>query len=214
MNPAWLREWLAHLYTTGPRMSDAELEACARLAIVLLCGEQSAIQVFSAEVRRGRASADALAALRGIEDDELLHEQALLRFCTYLPAPGDGHALKRRAQRFFAGLGRNENMARHFSQIAVLDGAVCRIMAAIETSEIDAVSPLRLLATRIKQDEARHVAVSRSYTAALGIGVIRRNDMQQELLAGLVEMLEPLAPSFETVGVDSDKLFARINRSL
>ena len=194
-------------------MSDAEMEACARLTTVLLCGEQSAIQIFSAEVRRGRAPAEALNGLRAIEYDEQLHEQALRAFREYLPRPDDAHALKRRAQRFFAGLGRSRDMARHFGQISHLDSAVCKIMWHVENSSIESLSPLRRMATQIKNDEARHVSVSRRYAASLGLTANNKDDDSIIITEGLIDMLDTLTDSFETVGVDSDRLFAHIRKT-
>ena len=205
-------DWYTYLQNAGPLMSDAEMEACARLVTVLLCGEQSAIQIFSAEVRRGRAPAEALNALRAIERDEHLHERALRAFGEYLPSTDDLHALKRRAQRFFAGLGRVNDMARHFGQISHLDSAVCKIMWHVEKSTIDSVSPLRRIATQIKNDEARHVFVSRRYAASLGLTPRQRDDDGVATTEGLIDMLDPLADSFETVGVDTDRLFAHIRK--
>lgn len=213
MTPGSYNEWYAHLQNAGPRMSDAEMEACARLVTVLLCGEQSAIQIFSAEVRRGRAPAEALNALRAIEHDEHLHERALRAFCEYLPSPADAHPLKRRAQRFFAGLGRVDDMARHFGQISHLDSAVCKIMSHVEKSTIDSVSPLRRIATQIKYDEARHVSVSRRYAASLGLTSRKRDEDGIATTEGLIDMLDTLTDSFEIVGVDSDRLFTHIRRN-
>jgi len=213
MTPQSYNDWHVHLQAAGPRMSDAQMEASARLVTVLLCGEQSAIKIFSAEVRRGRAPAEALDALRTIERDELLHEKALLTFRDYLPHPDDAHKLKRSAQRFFTGLGRISDMARHFGQISHLDSAVCKIMYHIEKSSIDRLSPLRRIATQIKNDEARHVHVSRRYAASLGLTLRQRNDDGAATTEALIDMLAPLADSFETVGVDSDRVFAHIRRS-
>lgn len=210
MTPMSLAEWYGHLQTVGPCMSDAEMEACARLATVLLCGEQSAIQVFSAEVQRGLAPAAALNALQAIEHDERLHESALRAFCEYLPVPADAHALKRRAQRFFAGLGRVSNIAQQFTRISHLDSGVCKIMWHVERSAFSSLSPLRRIAEQIKTDEARHVVVTRRYAATLGQKADRRRDDGVAIAEGLVDMLGPVTDSFETVGVDSDRLFSHI----
>ena len=212
MTPETYTNWFAHLRATGPRMSSRQMDACARLAVVLLCGEQSAIRIFRAEVERGRAPASALNMLIAIEHDELLHERALQSFCDYLPTADDGHSLKRKAQRFFASLGRIDDMARHFGQISHLDRAVCKIMWHVENSTVERVSPLMHLARLIKTDEARHVAVSRRYASALGLTSSRRNEDAARINDGLVEMLHPLADSFEVVGVDSDKLFQQIRK--
>jgi hypothetical protein len=194
-------------------MTDTQAEACARLATVLLCGEQSAIQIFSSEIERGRAPTSAVHALRVIEFEEQLHERALCAFCNYLPDASDGHALRRRAQRFFLRLGRIDNVARHFSHIAHLDSAVCKIMRHVENSSIERVSPLCRIAAQIKNDEARHVAVSRKYAALLGLPAQARGEGAATINEGLVEMLMPLADSFEIVGVDSDRLFKQIRRN-
>lgn len=210
MTPRSFADWHAHLETTGPGMTDVQAEACARLAAVLLCGEQSAVQIFAAEVRRDAAPRDTLHILRVIELEEQLHEQALRTFCNYLPDAADGHALRRRAQRFFLRLGRTDDIAKHFCHIAHLDSAVCKIMRHVENSSIDRVSPLRLIAAQIKNDEARHVAVSRRYARLLGMPTQERGDGAATINDGLVEMLSPLADSFEIVGVDSDRLFKQI----
>lgn len=210
MTPESLADWRSHLQLVGPQMTDVQAEACARLAIVLLCGEQSAVQIFSAEVERGLAPASALSALRDIEIDETLHEQALLSFCEFLPTPDDAYVLKRRAQRFFLALGRTSKLAQQFDRISHLDSAVCKIMWHVENSSIGKLSPLHRIASAIKTDEARHVAVTRRYARTLGLCTDTRNDEAQAIADGLVEMLEPLGDSFEVVGVDSDRLFAQI----
>ena len=91
------------------------------LPTMLLCGEQSAVQIFAREVQRGKAPAASLRALAEIEQDELLHERALLSLTDSLPDVTEHHALKRRAQRFFTSLGRVESGAQQFRRIAVLD---------------------------------------------------------------------------------------------
>ena len=213
MTPEWYNGWSHELRAAGPRLSDRQMEASARLATVLLCGEQSAVRIFSAEVRRGRAPAEALTALRVIERDEHLHERALIDFCEYLPKPDGLHALKRRAQRFFAEFGRIDDMARHFGQISHLDSVVCKIMWHVERSALDKASPLRLIATQIKRDEARHVGVSRRYAASLGLASKRREEDRIRVIGRMIDMLDPLTEAFETVGVDSDRLFASIQKS-
>ncbi len=210
MTPSRYRDWRTYLHRYGPLMSSKEMEACSRLATVLLCGEQSAIRIFAAEVQRGRAPVEVLTALQAIERDEELHELALSAFTNYLPPADDAHAIKRRAQRFFASLGRAEDPAAHFARISYLDSAVCKIMWHIENSSLNKHSPLRHIASAIKADEARHVSVSRGYARSLDPDVMRGSDEPQSIQEGLVDMLAPLGDSFEVVGVDSDRLFAQL----
>ena len=212
--PAWYAEWRRCLQSRGPAMTDPQLEASARLATVLLCGEQSAVRIFEKEMecKRPRATAEGLRQLRYIAQDERLHESALRALCDYLPTTDDQHRLMRHAQRFFAGLGRIENLAEHFGQIAQLDSAVCKIMWHLESAALPPASPLRLLAARIKLDEARHVSVSRRYASALGLDARARAEECVQVRTKLVEMLQPVGSAFEMLGVDSDRLFADISR--
>ena len=212
MNQSSFAQWQRYLARTGPLMSSAQQEACARLATVLLVGEQSAIQIFSAEVQRGRAPMEALESLHRIEIEEAWHEKALLEFCSYLPKPDDAHRLKRRAQRFFAGLGSDSDIARHFGRISHLDSTVCKIMLQIERSAVPKASALRWIATRIKHDEARHVITSRRYARLMNQPREQRFDDRAQVLEGLVEMLDPLSDSFELLGIDSDHLFQRLRK--
>jgi hypothetical protein len=211
--PDWYERWYQHLQARGPAMSDRQLEAAARLAVVLLCGEQSATHIFAAEIQRStkRGYSQAVGDLVGIERDEVFHEHALARFCDWLPATTDQHQLKRRAQKFFAGLARANNLSQQFIKISQLDTAVCKIMWHIERSELESLSPLRLLATRIKLDEARHVAVSRRYARAMGYSKRVEADDHAQLRHELVQMLDPLGASFEEIGVDPDRLFASVH---
>lgn len=207
--PRWYARWNEYLADNGDMLGSRQAEAAARLAAVLLAGEQSAIAIFSAEVRRRSEAAETagLLQLRAIEHDEFVHEHCLRKLCQFLPEVEDAHAIKRRAQRFFAGLGRTADMARHFGQISHLDSAVCKIMWHVERSELPATSPLALLSTRIKQDEARHVSVSRRHARILGLGTDDRGIVGEQVREDLVSMLEPVAASFENIGVDADRLF-------
>lgn len=210
MTPFGFRRWSAHLDSVGPGMTDRQMEACSDLITVLLCGEQSAVSVFAREVASGRAPVSAMAALQRIERDERLHEAALLRFDSFLPTTERQHQIKRRAQRFFFRLGRADSVGRHFARVAHLDSAVCKIMHQVERSAIDAVSPLKRIAKEIKDDEARHVAVSRDYAHAMGVHKAQQRHDKALMMHGLAELLGGVADAFETVGVDSDRLFRRL----
>ena len=191
-------------------MRDRELEAAARLVTVLLCGEQSAIRVFAAEVERHRDRRNAVRDLMTIEQDEHRHEQALLDLKTFLPVTPDEHRIKRTAQRFFASLGRVDTIGLRFAQIGQLDTAVCKIMYHVERGSMRPDAALRRVASNIKTDEARHVAVSREYARGLGIDLRATRDRVEYVNDQLVDVLSLAADSFEVLGVDSDRLFAHI----
>lgn len=210
----WRQQWPAELERFTAGMTDAQQEAAAGLVTVLLCGEQSATRIFATEINRtrDRASVSGLHQLINIERDEHIHEQALTAVMKKLPAVEGLHRHKRRAQRFFAGLGRIEKIADQFRQISHLDTAVCKIMWHIENSRNEGMAPLRALTAQIKKDEARHVAVSRRYAGFLGMPASESRIGAEQVSEGLVSMLEPLGGAFETIGVDSDKLFSHLLR--
>ena len=210
--PDWVTPWQRDLVRVGPRMRDRELEAAARLVPVLLCGEQSAIRVFAAEAARHRDRRHAVRDLLTIEQDEHRHEQALLDLTAYLPSMPDQHRIKRTAQRFFAGLGRVDTMGLRFAQIGQLDTAVCKIMYHVERGSMRPDGALRRIASNIKMDEARHVAVARDYARGLGIDLRAARDEVVHVNEQLVNVLGLVADSFETLGVDSDRLFAHLQR--
>ena len=210
--PDWVTPWQRDLAAFGPRMTDRELEAAARLVTVLLCGEQSAIRVFAAEVERHRERRHAVRDLLTIGQDEHRHEQALLNLQSYLPTTADQHLIKRTAQRFFAGLGRVDTIGLRFAQIGQLDTAVCKIMYHVERGSMKRDAALRRVASSIKTDEARHVAVSRQYARGLGIDLRASRDEVAHVNDQLVDVLSLVAESFEVLGVDSDRLFAHLRR--
>ncbi len=211
--PDWTTPWRRDLERVGPGMRERELEAAARLVTVLLCGEQSAIQVFAAEARRQRDRRSAVEDLLTIERDEHRHEAALLALQEYLPAADDQHQVRRSAQRFFAGLGRVDELGLRFAQIGQLDTAVCKIMYHIEGGSLGPRSALRRLAANIKVDEARHVAVSKQYARGLGVDLKAARENVAYVNERLVGVLALVADSFETLGVDSDRLFAQLTRT-
>lgn len=215
----WVFDWEQQLLSHGPGMTDAEMEACAPLLTILLCGEQSAIKIFASEIERSRQSRfptseavnHGLKQLIEIEQDEQLHEHALQKLAAYFPQATDLHQHRRRAQRFFARLGKNQKMSHHFGQISCLDAAVCKIMWHVERCSLSAASSLKNLATHIKKDEARHVAVSRQYASTLGFDRMKHRDESEYLCSSLVEMLIPAATHFDALGIDPDRLFNHIN---
>ncbi|MEO1204220.1 MAG: hypothetical protein AAFX10_16065 [Pseudomonadota bacterium] len=210
--PDWVAPWTRDLHAHGPRMSDAQLEAAARLTTVLLCGEQSAIQVFAREAMRHRQRRHAVADLIAIERDEHRHEQALTELAGYLPRMPDQHRIKRSAQRFFAGLGRVDGLGQRFAQIGQLDTAVCKVMLHVERGSLPRRSALSRVATSIKADEARHVVVARDYARGLGIDLRAAREEIEHVNHQLVDVLALVADSFEAIGVDCDRLFKHIRR--
>jgi hypothetical protein len=210
----WFRRWYKMFSHQSLWMNTVHQEALARLVPTLLCGEQSAVAVFHAEAERLSTKANnvSFSIFQTIEADECLHEAGLQVLCDKLPVVADLHAIKRRSQRFFLKLGQAKSVAQHFSQIAQLDSAVCLLMWHIENSAVGCNPMIGSLTAQIKKDEARHVSISRRHALALGVSRNEYQALGEQVFCGLTKLLAPVADSFETIGVDSDRLFARLQQ--
>ena len=211
----WVDHWLQSFDRRSLQLDAKREEALACLIPALLCGEQSAQQVFHAQakqVRNGEFGRMA-AALTWIEQEEDAHERVLQGLAERVTRPRDLHRRKRRAQRFYASLARDVSMAEHFARIEALDSCVCTIMHSLARAQSRRDHPLSHLFDSIKDDEARHVGISRRYATALGIESPGRLAQRRLLGNAIVDFLAPEADNFESMGVDPDRLFQRLKGS-
>ena len=210
----WFTQWIEEFSAPPLVMKSRHQEALARLTPALLCGEQSAMKLF--QIEGGHLTRQALnvsvTLLHSIENDETAHEASLQVLRAKLPAASDEHAIRRRSQAYFAGLGRAETVAHHFGQVSQLDSAVCAIMWYIQHSAIGGNSMIGQLGERIRHDEARHVSISRRHAFSLGLSRDDYSRLGKLVRGDLIRMLEYVADSFEDIGIDAGLLFARIKR--
>ena len=210
----WFTQWSEEFSAPALVMNSRHQDALARLVPALLCGEQSAMKLF--QIEGGQLTRQALhvsmALLCGIEHDEAAHEASLQVLRAKLPPAHDEHAIRRRSQAYFAGLGRAGSVAHHFGQVAQLDSAVCAIMWHMQQSAVGGSSMIGRLVERIRHDEARHVSISRRHACALGLSRDDYSRVGELVRGGLTRMLENVADSFEDIGIDAGLLFARIKR--
>ncbi len=210
--PSWLTSWQQELYSSNFKLSSRHEEALARLIPLLLCGEQSAIHVFGSEIERlrGNTWAKSVSLLKEIEIDEHAHEKALQVLSSILMEPTDLRNIKRNARHFYLRLGNTAGVAEHFAQVAQLDACVCIIMNAITKSDLGREHLIAKLFDRIKQDEARHVSVSKKHFYYLGGNRILLSENKSSVSQKLVALLRTEANSFETLGIDPDALFSKL----
>lgn len=213
--PSWLNSWKQQITSVKFDISSRHNEALARLLPFLLCGEQSAIQVFGAEVDRLRDSSwsKSISLLESIESDEYAHEEALQTLSSLLMKPNDLNNLRRKASLFYIRLGNTKGMTEHFARVAQLDACVCIIMNEISKSDLGKRSLATQLLLRIKKDEARHVAVSKKHYYYLGGDEATLKQNKREVSNKLVALLRTEADSFESLGVDSDVLFRKLENA-
>lgn len=192
------------------RLADASAAALAELLPLLLCGEESAALAFG-----GGGACDALAPaaradLERIRREEVVHGLLLQRLQTGLPPAALEPWLLARTRRFFVTLAAADP-GRYFARIAGLDSAVCVLLGALrgKRSPLTADPTVAATLARIHRDEAGHVdaarRIARGYTTAADALAAATATRRR-----LVALLRERAAAFETLGVDSDRLFARL----
>ena len=208
-NQHQLLHWIKSHPAPGLCLDHDQQTALAKLVPLLLCGEQSATLVFHQENQRLRQQSAPMQALLDIEADETLHERALQHLLSSLPRTADQHQIKRRSQRFYAGINQGAvSVEAHFMLISQLDTCVCILMNTVANSSIKS-TPVAELFNLIKQDEAVHVRVARNHAKALNPKVDQEL-RQQNLQSDLVNLLKTESASFAKLGINTDKLFKRL----
>src|SRR5260370_4458698 len=192
-------------------LSEVEIAALGRLLPILLCGEESAYQVFwregrrisNAQVSRGRALAYRIAA------EELQHERLLQDLRSFCPVPDDIASTLMRTRHLFLQMA-SRDPAVHFAMVAALDSGVCVILSALAKPLSRATVVVEIL-NRIRSDEARHVRFSRQHSYELGARTSLLANTSVRVRIELAALLFPLVSAFEDLGVDTDHLFRRMN---
>lgn len=205
-----VRAWLEQYQASKFKFSQGQARALSRLLPLLVCGEQSSQWVFYNESQRQKCkSSEAIAQddFKRIVLDEKYHEQALECVRRQLCEPVDILSIKRRSQRFFTSLGARKTIEEHFAQIACLDALVCKLMLLIEKGRLAPQHPFVLLCRAIKQDEARHVSVSRKHALMLGYDRSQWREMNAVISRRLFELLNTERAAFGEIGVQLDDIF-------
>jgi hypothetical protein len=196
----------------GPfRLGDTQAEALSELLQVFACGEESAALAF-AQLRGSPLQDGARRALSRVAEEELIHERLLRGLRGALPAPALDRELRRALLRFYHGIAQAD-IGLHLASIAARDSAVCLILAALlEPDRVLAQEPAaNAIFRRIQRDEAGHVRLSRRIARQLvqrdAIGAVAENAR-----LGLVGVLVRRGAAFDSLGIDPERLFARIGR--
>lgn len=197
--------------TLSLRLADRHAEALALLVPLIGCGEEAATLAFQGLAGRTTSRA-AASALRHIAEEEQVHDGLLKQLAGALPFNPSSGALQVAARRYHIRLMRG-GADMHLARIAALDSAVCTIL----TRFIDRRRPLGREATtaalfgRIRNDEARHVAVSRRLAMVSGSIPALREGAAAARVA-LADILRLGSGAFETLDVDPDALDCAVRR--
>jgi hypothetical protein len=191
-------------------LAGPQIQALGRLLPALLCGEESSFHVFWREA--GRLTdvqfRPSLALARRIATEELEHERILRELRNCFPVPDDLASIRLRARGFFLRMA-SRDPALHFAKVAALDSGVCVILAAV-TKPLARARVIVNTFNRIRWDEARHVRFAREHSRELGADKSLLSDTAARVRSELVDLLYPLASSFEDLGLDADGLFRRV----
>lgn len=199
------------LDTISLRLADRHAEALALLVPLIGCGEEAATLAFEGLAGRA-ANREAASALRHIAQEEQVHDGLLKQLARALPPSPSSGPLQAAARRYHIRLMRG-GADMHLARIAALDSAVCTIL----TRFIDRRRPLGKEATtsalfgRIRNDEARHVSVSRRLAIASGPLPALRDGAAAARVA-LADILRLGSGAFEALEVDPDALDRAVRR--
>ena len=192
---------------------EAQL-AAARILGVLVCAEESAINIFHHECNRLSPEEAAFnhRALREIESEERVHNWLIHQARAYHPVPDDLPQIRRRTRRLFMRVA-SRDLGTHFARITGLDSGVCiSLTALLGSAQVRQQTGFARLLKHIRRDEATHVKKSRDHAVNLGFDENSFHECYELTRTGMVGMLEPIASSFEALGVDPDRLFGRLLR--
>lgn len=204
-------EWAASAPLGIVGLDDPSSLALATLIPLLGCGEEAAALAFDGLAETANDDVGRY-ALRAIAAEERVHDALLRAMAAQLPEGADAKKLQRAARRFHIDLGRG-GPALHFARIAAVDAAVCTILSRLLRPGLPlARDPVtRATLTRIRSDEARHVAVSRGM--AEGRASRRAlDDVGAAARTALAGMLELGGDAFESLGVSPGALLRDVAR--
>ncbi|GLP95103.1 hypothetical protein [Paraferrimonas sedimenticola] len=207
-----IERWLAEFGPMHLEFSDPQAEALAELMPLLSCGEQSAQLVFQ-QAADESADQQSQLALNEVEFDEARHDIALTWVQEQLPWLKVSRQAQRRAQVFYARLGRIEEAQQQFARIASLDASVTQIMKAMRGSELGSQHPFSILCNLIMRDEAKHVYVARHQAQRLNASAELLHEQGQLIRQQLWQMLAHHGHAFEALGVDLDTIHNKVVNS-
>ena len=201
-------------FVAGLKLDVAD--ALSQIVQLLACGEESAVHVFYREGDRiGMTGEDSLlhsqSVMYRIAKEETVHDLMLTRLAKLLPYDDRHLELRKKARHFYMSYAHRDPKL-HFFRISELDSVVCMIMHAMltGTGQLGPLPLLSCIGRRIRTDEATHVRVTHDHVKGLGMTLSERIDEADPIREKIVGMLSSAREAFEIMGVDSDRLFARI----
>ncbi len=182
-------------------LDETPARAFATLIPLLGCGEEAAALAFDG-LADSQANDFATEALHRIALEERVHDHLMRQLAFSLPEVPQFDTMMRAARRFHIELGRGDP-SLHLARIAALDSAVCLILSRLirDGTPIHGDPASYAIVRRIRDDEARHVQVSRTVARATGKRSVM-NDAAAAARDALASILMFASDSFDTLKVD------------
>ncbi len=193
-------------------LAENHAMALARLIPLLGCGEEAAALAFDGLSRTADNDGPAARALDVIAAEEREHGVLMQALSAALPPVTGQAALLRAARKFHICLGKG-GFDLHLARIAALDAAVCTILSRLlrKGAPLSHDKTVYTTLSRIRRDEARHVALSRTLALASG-EVGRACDVGAAARESLAKIMLQEGGAFERLGVDPDALERDLSR--
>lgn len=199
-------------FPVRPQLDIQSAYALAELLPLLGCGEEAAVAGFQELGNAHTLDCGAREQLRRIADDERGHDAMLRGLRAALPVVEELPAVRRQSRRFHRSMSRGGTIL-HLARIAALDAAVCTIVSRLlrPGRMLSQDEGVRAILRRIRDDETRHVLISRNIAlAARDRAAVRA--AAAEARSGIAQLLACAAQAFEALGVDPDRLLGDIAR--
>lgn len=205
-------ESLSEAFVRG--MPDKVTEPLGAIMPLLLCGEESAVMVFSnldAEIAglHPDFASGANNVMARVACEEHFHEYLLSHLVEGLRSEQLPNARKnQRATKLFFMRLRAETASAHLARLSALDSFVTRTLAALQckTSALRASATVMHLYNKIRYDEGNHVRITRDHLVRHDVSEEFMLAQREHVATAYTGLLEPYFDDFEALGVDSDRL--------
>ncbi len=194
------------------RLTAESCEALSVLVPLLGCGEEAAILGFQRLGTQSKLDAAISTALQQIVDEERRHDALMQGLKDALPSHIVSPVSLAAIRRFHKELIRG-GATLHLARIAGLDAAVCTILSRLIhwQGPLAKDTGLRSMLGQIRDDETRHVVLSRTLTLAAPDRKSAR-DAAAKARHNLAQLLFPASEALEKLAVDPDRLFRDLNK--
>lgn len=195
-------------------MPDKVAEPLGAIMPLLLCGEESAVMVFTnldSEIAgvNPEFSKGADNVMARVACEEHFHEYLLSHLVEGLKSDQlpDARKNQRATKLFFMRL-RAETASAHLARLSALDSFVTRTLAALQckTSALRASPTVMHLYNKIRFDEGNHVRITRDHLVRHEVSEEFMSEQREHVATAYTALLAPYFDAFEALGVDSDRL--------